>query len=136
VATIEVELVVSEIVAAEPVIIDPVAVEPVAVEPVAVELAAVEPGITPETAESATLARVEVGTPAIVVVAGLSFEKSGNAESANETPTPPTSTATTVAAIVMDFLLMFCNRLMKFSFEHLEHLLPLQEQPQRNARGL
>jgi hypothetical protein len=102
VATIEVELVVSEIVAVEPVII-----ESVAVEPVAVELAAVEPGTTTDTVESATFARTEVGTPAIVVVVGLSFDKSGSAERANETPTPPTSTENTVAAIVMDFLLRF-----------------------------
>jgi hypothetical protein len=90
-------LVVSEIVAAEPVIIEPVAVEP----------AAVEPGTRTDTVESATLARTEVETPAIVVVVGLSFDKSGSAERANETPTPPTSTENTVAAIVMDFLLRF-----------------------------
>jgi hypothetical protein len=136
VATIEVELVVSAIVAPEPVIVEPVDVEPVDVEPVDVEPVDVEPGTTTAAVESVTLSKLGVGTPEIIVVVGLSFVESGSAERANDTPTPPTSTANTVAAIVMDFLLMFCNRLMKFSFEHPEHLLPLQEQPQRNARRL
>jgi hypothetical protein len=71
-----------------------------------------------------------------MVVVGLSFVESGSAERANETPTPPARTAITVAAIVRDLLLKFCNRLMKFSFEHLEPLLLLQEQPQESARRM
>jgi hypothetical protein len=86
------------------------------------------------TAISAELAEASFAALSNRVVVGLSFFEFGSAVRANETPTPPTSTATAVAATVKVFLLMFCNRLMMFSFEHLEHLLPLQEQPQRNAR--
>jgi hypothetical protein len=70
------------------------------------------------------------------VVVGLSFFELGSAERAYETPTPPTNTATTVAAIVSDLLLMFWNRFILFSFEHLQPPPLEQELPQQNARRL
>jgi hypothetical protein len=59
------------------------------------------------TAISAELAEASFAVPSNKVVIGLSFFEFGSAVRANETPTPPTSTESTVAAIVMDFLLRF-----------------------------
>jgi len=63
------------------------------------------------TVESLGLVTSCGGTTTTVVV-GLSFFELGSAERANETPTPPTNTATTVAVMVRLFLLMFWNRLI------------------------
>ena len=86
------------------------------------------------TALSAELVEVSFAVPSNNVVTGLSFFEFGSAVRANETPTPPTSTATAVAATVEVFLLMFCNRLMMFSFEQLQPHHPEQELPQQHAR--
>lgn len=86
------------------------------------------------TAISAELIEVSFAVPSNNVVTGLSFFEFGSAVRANETPTPPTSTATAVAATVEVFLLMFCNRLMMFSFEQLQPHHPEQELPQQHAR--
>ncbi len=72
----------------------------------------------------------------VTVDAGLLLFEPEVAVRAMETPTPPTNTATTVAAIVRDFLLMFWNRFILFSFEHLQPPPPEQELLQQNARRL
>jgi len=107
------------------------------------ELVVVVPAIVDDEGVATVEATVEslgfitsCGGATTTVVVGLSFFEPGSTERANETPTPPASTAITVAAIVRDLLLKFCNRLMKFSFEHLEPLLLLQEQPQESARRM
>jgi hypothetical protein len=86
------------------------------------------------TAISAELVEASFAVPSNKVVTGLSFFEFGSAVRANETPTPPTSTATAVAATVKVFLLKFCNRLMMFSFEQLQPHHPEKELPQQNAR--
>jgi hypothetical protein len=86
------------------------------------------------TAISAELAEASFAAPSNKVVTGLSFFEFGSAVRANETPTPPTSTATAVAATVKVFLLKFCNRLMMFSFEQLQPHHSEKELPQQNAR--
>jgi len=107
------------------------------------ELVVVVPAIVDDEGVATVEATVEslgfitsCGGATTTVVVGLSFFEPGSTERANETPTPPASTAITVAAIVRDLLLMFWNRFMKFSFEHLEPLLLLQEQPQESARRM